>query len=33
MKNANGGWLITTGTLSKDAKGLQEEWSKFLNQN
>lgn len=26
MRNANAGWLITTGALSKDAKGVQEEW-------
>ena len=28
MKNADGGWLITTGALSKDAKGAQEEWER-----
>ena len=26
MRNADAGWLITTGALSKDAKGIQEEW-------
>lgn len=26
IRSANEGWLITTGTLSKDAKGIQEEW-------
>ncbi len=31
MKNADGGWLITTGALSKDAKGAQEEWEREDN--
>lgn len=31
MKNADGGWLITTGALSKDAKGAQEEWERENN--
>lgn len=32
MKNADEGWLITTGVLSKDAKGAQEEWEKDDNE-
>lgn len=32
MKNADGGWLITTGALSKDAKGAQEEWEREDNE-
>lgn len=31
FKGANEGWLITTGGLSKDAKGLQEEWESIIN--
>ena len=31
MKNASAGWLITTGPLSKDAKGAQEEWERDDN--
>ena len=30
IKNANAGWLITTGPLSKDAKGAQEEWEYII---
>lgn len=26
MRSADAGWLITTGVLSKDAKGAQDEW-------
>lgn len=26
LKNANAGWLVTTGPLSKDAKGIMSEW-------
>ena len=32
MKNADEGWLITTGALSKDAKGAQEEWERDDNK-
>lgn len=28
MHNATAGWLVTTGPLSKDAKGLMAEWEK-----
>lgn len=31
MKNASAGWLITTGGLSKDAKGAQIEWESQQN--
>lgn len=31
MRNADSGWLITTGPLSKDAKGTQDEWENGNN--
>lgn len=31
FKGANEGWLITTGGLSKDAKGIQEEWESITD--
>ena len=33
LRNADSGWLITTGPLSKDAKGLQTEWETEHNPN
>lgn len=33
LRNADSGWLITTGPLSKDAKGLQVEWETEQNIN
>ena len=33
LKNVSAGWLITTGDLSKDAKGIQTEWETDINSN
>lgn len=33
LKNVNSGWLITTGPLSKDAKGIVSEWETENNPN
>lgn len=33
LKNASAGWLISTGALSKDAKGIVSEWEVESNQN
>lgn len=33
LRKANAGWLITTGPLSKDAKGIKTEWETEANQN
>lgn len=33
LKSASAGWLITTGPLSKDAKGIVSEWEVESNQN
>ncbi len=32
LRNASAGWLITTGPLSKDAKGIVSEWEDESNQ-
>ena len=33
MRNADSGWLITTGPLSKDAKGTQDDWENSANND
>ena len=32
LKSVDAGWLITTGPLSKDAKGIMSEWETENNQ-
>ena len=33
LRGASAGWLITTGPLSKDAKGIKSEWETETNSN
>lgn len=33
LRGAAAGWLITTGPLSKDAKGIKSEWETDTNPN